>query len=151
MYGYVRDVLAEKGTAVHTIPLGATVRDAVHQMNSSGVGSLVVLQLGEIIGIFTERDVLRRVVEEGLDADLARVADVMSAPVRTIEPSTRVAEAMELMTNHRLRHLPVVVEGELAGMISIGDLLRRVTRVQQDNIAQMTEYIIGAQAAAEPR
>lgn len=143
MYGYVRDVLLEKGNAVHTIPLGATVRDAVHHMNAYGVGALVVLQLGDMVGIFTERDVLRRVVDAGLHPSVTRVADVMTAPVLTIELGTRVGDAMELMTEHRCRHLPVVENDELVGMISIGDLLRWVTRVQLNDIKYMTEYISG--------
>jgi CBS domain-containing protein len=143
MYGYIRDVLSEKGGAVHTIPVGATVREAVQQMNDSSVGSLVVLQLGQIVGIFTERDVLRRVVDTGLHPGVARVSDVMTAPVVTIDPGTRVTEAMEMMTNNRMRHLPVIDGGELVGMISIGDLLRWVTRAQQDDIESMKEYIIG--------
>lgn len=151
MYGYVRDVLAEKGNAVHTIPIGATVIEAVHQMNDHGIGALVVLQDDDIAGIFTERDVLRRVVGAGRDADSTRVAEVMSYPVRTITPATRVAEAMDLITHHRCRHLPVMHEGEMVGMISIGDLLRKVTRTQQENIEQMTEYITGRNTSAEIR
>lgn len=145
MYGYVRDVLAEKGNAVHTVPVGATVRDAVQQMNASSVGSLVVMQLGQIVGIFTERDVLKRVVDPGLHPAVARVGEVMTSPVLTIDPGTRITEAMELMTGRRLRHLPVIAEGELVGMISIGDLLRRVTHVQQEDIESMTDYITGGQ------
>lgn len=143
MYGFVREVLADKGSQVHTIPVGATVRDAVHEMNAAGVGALVVVQLGEVAGIFTERDVLKRVVDAGLDPELTRVAEVMSAPVRMIRPETRVSEAMDAITRARIRHLPVVRDGQLAGMISIGDLLRWVNRYQQADLAQMTEYITG--------
>jgi len=143
MYGYVRDVIADKGNAVYTIPLGVTVRDAVHLMNAHHVGALVVMHLGTIAGIFTERDVLLRVVDRGADPDATRVATVMSAPVRTVEPGTRVADAMATMTRERLRHLPVGVDGELAGMISIGDLLRQVTRTQEDSIVHLTDYITG--------
>jgi CBS domain-containing protein len=143
VYGYVRDVLAEKGSQVFTVSLDATVREAVAKMNARGVGALVVSEFGEVAGIFTERDVLRRVVDPGLDPNITRVRSVMSSPVRMITLSTRVADAMETMTRERVRHLPVMAGGELAGMISIGDLLRRVTRTQEDSITHMTEYIIG--------
>jgi CBS domain-containing protein len=147
VYGYVREVLAEKGSAVHTIPVGATVREAVREMNAHGIGALLVLRTDEVAGIFTERDVLRRVVDAGMDPNKTRVADMMTSPVFTITSATRVADCMEMMTERRCRHLPVVDDGQLVGMISIGDLLRWVTRVQQEDIEQMTEYITGAQGA----
>lgn len=143
MYGYIRDVIADKGNAVYTVALGVTVRDAVHLMNHHHVGALVVYHLGSVAGIFTERDVLLRVVDPGIDPDTTRVAAVMSAPVRIVELGTSVADAMATMTRERIRHLPVLADGQLAGMISIGDLLRQVTRTQEDSIVRMTDYITG--------
>ncbi|MDZ7728177.1 MAG: CBS domain-containing protein [Dehalococcoidia bacterium] len=148
--GFVREVLADKGSQVHTVPVGGTVRDAVHEMNAAGVGALVVVQLGDVAGIFTERDVLKRVVDAGLDPEFTRVAEVMSAPVRMIRPETRVSDAMDAMTRSRIRHLPVVRDGQLAGIISIGDLLRWVTQYQQADLAQMAEYITGPVSHTPP-
>ncbi len=143
MYGLVRDVLNEKGKTVHTVSPQASVREAVRKMNELGVGSLLVTEEGRPVGIFTERDVLRRVVDAGLDPETTRVAQVMSSPVVTIRPETPVREAMETITTLRHRHLPVVEEGKVVGMVSIGDLLRWVTYYQQREIEHMTDYITG--------
>ena len=143
MYGLVRDVLNEKGKTVHTVSPQASVREAVRKMNELGVGSLLVTEEGRPVGIFTERDVLRRVVDAGLDPETTPVAQVMSSPVVTIRPETPVREAMETITTLRHRHLPVVEEGKVVGMVSIGDLLRWVTYYQQREIEHMTDYITG--------
>lgn len=143
MYGLVRDVLAEKGREVYAIGPRATVRQAVQRMNEHGVGALLVLDADRPVGIFTERDVLRRVVDAGRDPDSTLVEDVMSSPVVTVRPETTVREAMEMVTKLRHRHLPVVEAGRVVGMVSIGDLLRWVTYYQQREIEHMTDYITG--------
>lgn len=144
MYGFIHDVIAEKGGQVLTVSVQATVREAVREMNDAGVGSLLVLQGEKIAGIFSERDVLRRIVDKGRDPDRTRVAEVMSSPVVTIRPSMPTDEAMQLMTRQRVRHLPVVLEERLVGMISIGDLLRWVGKSQEADIESMADYIKGA-------
>lgn len=144
MYGFIHDVIAEKGGQVLTVSVQATVREAVREMNDAGVGSLLVLQGEKIAGIFSERDVLRRIVDKGRDPDRTRVAEVMSSPVVTIRPSMPTDEAMQMMTRQRVRHLPVVLEERLVGMISIGDLLRWVGKSQEADIETMAEYIKGA-------
>lgn len=143
MYGLVRDVLSEKGRTVHTVSPRASVREAVRKMNELGVGSLLVMEEGRPVGIFTERDVLRRVVDAGRDPEATRVEEVMSSPVVTIRPETPVREAMETITTLRHRHLPVMDGGQVVGMVSIGDLLRWVTYYQQREIEHMTDYITG--------
>lgn len=144
MYGFIHDVIAEKGGQVLTVSVQATVREAVREMNDAGVGSLLVLQGEKIAGIFSERDVLRRIVDKGRDPDRTRVAEVMSSPVVTIRPSMPTDEAMQMMTRQRVRHLPVVLEERLVGMISIGDLLRWVGKSQEADIETMADYIKGA-------
>lgn len=148
MFGFVSSVLAEKGRQVYTVSKGATVAEAVREMNEKGVGALLVLDGGRLTGMFTERDVLRRVVDADRDPAVTRVSSVMSRSVATIAPEARVEEAMELMTARRFRHLPVVSDGELIGMVSIGDLMRWITLNQEDHIRQMTEYITGQGPAA---
>jgi CBS domain-containing protein len=143
VYGFVSSVLAEKGRQVYTIQPAATVADAVRQMNEKGIGALLVVDGERPVGIFTERDVLRRVVDADRDPALTRVAEVMTRNPVTIGPDWHVEEAMQLMTSHRFRHLPVLEDGRLVGMISIGDLLRWVTIHQEDHIRQMTDYITG--------
>ncbi len=143
MYGFVSSVLAEKGRQVYTISRAATVSEAVREMNEKGVGSLLVIDGRRAVGIFTERDVLRRIVDADRDPALTRVGEVMTRDLAAIEPSWHVEDAMRLMTEKRLRHLPVMEADEVLGMISIGDLLRWVTINQEDHIRAMTEYING--------
>ncbi|MBE0609699.1 MAG: CBS domain-containing protein [Dehalococcoidia bacterium] len=143
MYGFVSSVLAEKGRQVYTIARTATVSEAVREMNEKGVGSLLVMGERRPSGILTERDVLRRVVDADRDPALTRVGEVMTRDVAAIDSAWHVEDAMRLMTDRRLRHLPVVDGEELVGMISIGDLLRWVTINQEDHIRAMTEYING--------
>jgi CBS domain-containing protein len=143
MYGVIDTVLAEKGRQVYVVAPGASVRAAVQELNDHGVGALVVVDQRRPIGIFSERDVLRRVVGMGRDFESTRVRDVMTSPPVTIHPGMRVDEAMALMTEQRIRHLPVVDGGKLVGMISIGDLLRRATLVQEEEIKQLVGYITG--------
>ncbi len=145
MFGFVSSVLAEKGRQVYTIEKGVTVSQAVREMNEKGVGALVVTESGRPIGMFTERDVLRRVVDADKDPAMTRVSSVMTRNVVAIAPADRVEEVMALMTERRMRHLPVVEGGQLIGLISIGDLMRWVTLNQEDQIRHMTEYITGQQ------
>lgn len=143
MYGYVRELLAEKGGAVYTVPPDATVSQAVRLMNDHGIGALVVVRDRSIVGMFTERDVLRRVVDTARDPNTTRVAAVMTANVIAASPSMRVEQAMRLMTDRRFRHLPVLAGDELIGMVSIGDLNRWVTINQEHEIQKLTDYITG--------
>ncbi|MCS7294520.1 MAG: CBS domain-containing protein [Chloroflexota bacterium] len=143
MYGLVRDVLADKGREVFAVGPRTTVRQAVQRMNEHGIGAVLVLEGERPIGIFTERDVLRRVVDAGRDPDTTLVQEVMSSPVVTVRPDTPVREAMETITTLRHRHLPVVDGGKVVGLVSIGDLLRWVTYYQQREIEHMTDYITG--------
>jgi CBS domain-containing protein len=139
-------VLGEKGRQVYTVAPEATVRQAVREMNDKGVGALLVVEEGHPVGIFTERDVLRRVVDEGRNPAVTQVSDVMTRDVLVVEPTTPVEQVMATMTERRIRHLPVVEGGKLAGMVSIGDLARWVSMNQEAHIQQMTDYITGRAA-----
>jgi CBS domain-containing protein len=144
MYGFVSDILADKGTGVFIVSPGVSVREAVRVMNAHGVGALVVLERGRLVGVFSERDVLKRVVDRGLDPETTLVREVMTAEVVTVAPTMPVTDAMSLMTSRRIRHLPVIDdEGEIRGLVSIGDLMRRVTLSQAQEIDQMVDYITG--------
>jgi len=143
VYGFVSNVLAEKGRQVYTVRRGASVAEAVREMNEKGVGALLVLEDERPVGIFTERDVLRRIVDADKDPAFTRVGEVMTRRLVTITPETHVEEAMELMTQRRFRHLPVMDADDLVGMLSIGDLMRWITLHQEDEIRVMTAYIVG--------
>jgi CBS domain-containing protein len=147
MYGFVSDILADKGTGVFVVSPGVSVREAVGLMNAYGVGALVVLEKGGIAGIFTERDVLKRVVDRGRQPELTQVCEVMTQDVLTVAPEMPLTDAMALMTMQRVRHLPVVDDGgNLAGLVSIGDLTRRVSMSQAHELDQMVDYITGRAA-----
>ncbi|HEX6030048.1 MAG TPA: CBS domain-containing protein [Tepidiformaceae bacterium] len=143
MHGYVSALLADKGRQVYTVAPTATVREAVREMNEKGVGALLVLVEDCPVGIFTERDVLRRVVDEGRNPKTTTVADVMTADVLVVEPSTPVEQVMATMTQRRIRHLPVVDEGRVVGLVSIGDVTRWMSQNQEAHIQRMTDYITG--------
>ena len=136
-------VLAEKQDSdrVHAVAPDTTVEDAVRQMNEHRIGSVAVMDGPRLVGIFTERDVLVRVVAAKRDAATTRVADVMSAPVKSIKADTTVRDTMRVMTGSRLRHLPVLDGGKVVGLVSIGDLTKWLVRDQQVHIDDLERYI----------
>jgi CBS domain-containing protein len=137
----ISEILAEKGRRVLKIDADASVLEAVELMVEENVGSLLVTDSGEVTGIVTERDYLRRVALEGrTDAEMS-VREIMSSPLIVVTPETAIAECMALMTNKRIRHLPVVDAGEVAGIISIGDLVKFQSRQQGYEIQFLHDYI----------
>jgi len=144
----IAEILAEKSGDVIRIDGGATVFEAVKAMVEANVGALLITDGDDahddgekIIGIFTERDYLRRIAVEGRRSRDTSVSEVMSSPVLVVRPETTVEEAMALMTDRRIRHVPVVEEGALVGMISIGDLVKFTSQKQSYQIQYLTEYI----------
>lgn len=118
-----------------------SVADAVAEMNRNRVGSVLVLEGGRLVGIFTERDVLRRVVGAGLDPRQTRVAEVMTSGVMTISPEATIEQTMVLFTEKRFRHLPVVDHERLVGTISIGDITRWIADVTRAEAESLKNYI----------
>jgi CBS domain-containing protein len=112
-------------------------------MNCEHVGALLVCIDGRMVGIFTERDVLCRVLDAGRDPGTTRVADVMTSEVVTVGPETGVKDAMAVITERRTRHLPIVDGGDLKGLVSIGDLTRWVSRSQEGHIQHLMNFITG--------
>lgn len=143
MYGYITSVIAEKGRQVYTIRKNASVAEAVHEMNTKGIGALLVVEDNRAVGIFTERDVLRRVVDADRDPTALKVGEVMTRNPVTIDCGDHVQQAMGIMTERRFRHLPVMENGEIVAMLSIGDVLKWLTIHQEAEIRQMSEYITG--------
>lgn len=140
----VQDILDQKGNQVLTVGPAATVIDAATLMNEHQVGSLVVLDAGRVLGMFTERDVLCRVVSERRDPATTTVGDVMTAEIVCCRAETPLDEARGAMKNRRIRHLPVIADdGSLVGLISIGDLNAHHTHSQELTIHLMEEYIHG--------
>jgi CBS domain-containing protein len=120
---------------------GASVYEAVQRMVEANVGSLLVTEEGEITGIVTERDYLRRVAVDPGDDRETPVRAIMSSPVVVVTPETSIDECMALMTNRRIRHVPVVDAGEVAGIVSIGDVVKFKSREQSFEIQFLQDYI----------
>lgn len=139
----VAALLERKGHAVHTIGPAVNVSDAVAEMNRHRVGAILVVDGARLLGIFTERDVLRRVVGAGLDPRRTRVADVMSAEVLTIPPEATVEETWTIFSEKRCRHLPVLDAGRLVGLISIGDITRWMSDSHRHEAEHLKNYIAG--------
>jgi CBS domain-containing protein len=139
----VAKILEEKGANVIRIDGSTTVIEAVRAMVEANVGAILVAgeDLNNVEGIFTERDYLRRVAVQGLGERETPVREVMTSPVVVITPETEVEEAMALMTDRRIRHVPVVEDDRVVGMISIGDLVRKQSEQQSFQIRYLTEYI----------
>lgn len=136
-------ILERKGPAVHAVPSTYTISHAVDEMNRHRIGSIVVVEGNRLVGIFTERDVLRRVVGAALDPKVMRVADVMTKNLITITPETTIEEVMVIFTEKRVRHLPVIANGELVGLISIGDISRWIADTHRAEAEHLKNYIAG--------
>jgi CBS domain-containing protein len=140
----VREILERKGAQVFTIGTGATVLEAACLMNEHKIGSLVVIDQGAVIGMFTERDILQRVVGEQRDPARTPVAEVMTTEVACCTPETTIEEARVAMMERRVRHLPMVdCERRLQGLISIGDLNAYEASSKETTIYLLQEYLYG--------
>ncbi len=137
MFSTVRDVLRHKGNRVHTIGPGATALDAAAAMNRERIGSLVVVDEGQVIGILTERDILTRVVAGERTPSRTPVVEIMTSPILTCRPETTLNELRATMRERRIRHVPVMEGDRLAGMVSIGDL----TFAEQEGMNQTIHYL----------
>jgi CBS domain-containing protein len=137
----VSDILGDKGPNVLSIEADASVFEAVQEMVEANVGSLLVTDGGDIVGIVTERDYLRRVTLEGRTDRDTPVGEIMTAPLVVVTPETDIDECMAIMTNRRIRHLPVVRDGDVVGVVSIGDVVKFKSKQQSFEIQYLTDYI----------
>ncbi|MBN2993746.1 CBS domain-containing protein [Pseudomonas cedrina subsp. fulgida] len=133
----------QKNQDVHTIQWDHTVFEALVRMSEKNVGALPVVKDGVVVGIISERDYARKLILKGLSSVTTRVDDVMSSPVITVDTRKTVDECMNIMTDSHLRHLPVVEDGKLLGLLSIGDLVKEAIAEQADLIKQLEQYIRG--------
>ena len=139
----VGHILQDKGSETWCVVPDASVYEALEIMADKNVGALVVVDHGRIVGILSERDYARKVILAGHGSREMAVSEIMTPNPVTVGPDASVTECMELMTDNRFRHLPVVVDGELVGVISIGDVVRAVIAEQRFLIAQLESYITG--------
>jgi CBS domain-containing protein len=139
----VRDILGRGDRAVATIGRGRTVLEAAHLMNDRRIGALVVTEKGVVVGIFTERDILTRIVAEKRDPSTTLVGDAMTAPVCYCEPEATLEDCRQVITTRRIRHLPVVVSGRLVGIVTSGDILAHEAFEREHTLTSLFEYIHG--------
>jgi CBS domain-containing protein len=140
-------LLHHKGATVWQIAPEATVFDAIKLMADKNIGALPVMSQGRLAGIFTERDYTRKIALAGKTSKQTLVREIISTDVVTVDPGESVEECMRLMTEHRIRHLPVLQNDEVVGIISIGDLVNYTISAQDAMIAQMESYIGGSPTA----
>jgi CBS domain-containing protein len=136
-------LLSRKGSAVIAVASSDSIADAVRVMNEKKIGSVLVNDNGCLVGIFTERDILSRVVAAGRDPQTTRVKEVMTEKLQTITPDTTLGDVMELFSRLRCRHLPVLMNGELLGLVSIGDVSRWLADTHRAEAEQLRQYIAG--------
>ena len=136
-------ILRRKGAKVYSISRHAMVYEALEKLAEKNIGALVVMDDTELVGILSERDYVRKVILKGFSSRDIPVDRIMSSPAITVRPKTTVDECMQLMTESRCRHLPVVEEGKLLGVVSIGDLVQWIMTAQDETIHQLEDYITG--------
>lgn len=139
----VQHLLNRKGTEIISIVQDASVFEAIKLMADRAVGSLLVMDGSDLQGIVTERDYARKVIVKGRSSESTEVREIMSTDIITATTQQSVKECMTLMTERRIRHLPVVMDGEVVGLISIGDLVQAIISDQQEEIEQLEQYISG--------
>ncbi len=137
----VGDILRNKGSEVWSVGPTDSVRDALALMAAKGIGALVVLDGDQVVGILSERDYAREVELKGRTARETAVGEIMTGKVAYVEPDNTVEECMALMTHKRIRHLPVIENGRLVGLVSIGDVVKTIISQQQFLIEQLEHYI----------
>jgi CBS domain-containing protein len=139
----IGEILGSKGRNVWVVPPDATVYDAIQIMADKNVGALLVMQGDQLVGIISERDYTRKVALKGKSSKQTAVREILSGEVIHVTPAHTVQECMRLMTDHRIRHLPVLEAGKVVGVVSIGDLVNWIISAQTSTIEQLQTYISG--------
>ena len=139
----IRDVLRAKGDEVFSVHPDASVYDAIKLMAAHEIGALMVLENNRLIGVISETDYARKIILKGRTSADTRVREIMTEKVRYISPDRNIDEGMAIMTDSRFRHLPVMDNGKLVGVVSIGDLVKTIIQDQQFTIEQLERYITG--------
>lgn len=141
--GTVKNIIEAKGNATFTIKPDTSVYHALELMVEKNVSALLVMENDKLAGIFTERDYARKVVLKGKSSKETTIGEIMTRDLITVSPDSTIDKCMELMTGKYIRHLPVLADGKLAGIISIGDVVRRIIEEQKSIIGHMEQYIAG--------
>jgi CBS domain-containing protein len=141
--GTISAILREKGGAIHSISPEATVYDAIETMADRNIGALLVMSGEQLVGIVSERDYTRKIALKGKQSKQTPVSEIMFSPVISVGDDSSVEECMELMTKHRIRHLPVMDGDRAVGVVSIGDLINWIIKTQREVLNSMEDFISG--------
>ena len=141
--GAVLNLLKSKGRDVLTVDPDTSVREAIEKMEDISAGTVVVMEGGAVVGMVSERDVIRKVVLQGQKIDKVKVREIMSTDLTTITPETLLDDCMQLITEKRIRHLPVLCNGSLCGIVSIGDVVKYLVVEKDFKIKNLETYISG--------
>lgn len=141
--GTIENILHEKGRNVWSITPDMIVFDAIKVLAEKNVGALLVMEGDKLVGMFSERDYTRKIILKGRASKETRVGEVVSSPVFTVSPEHSIEDCMRVMTEHRVRHLPVVHQDKVVGVVSIGDLVNWIITAQSAALEQMHTYIAG--------
>lgn len=139
----VRHLLQGKAPDIHAVTPDSPVIDAIRLMAEKSIGAVLVMESGRLVGILSERDYARKVVLQGRSSATTRVSEIMTSQLVTVAPGDKVEQCMQLVTERRIRHLPVMEGGQLVGVISIGDLVKAVIEQQKADLDQLHRYISG--------
>ena len=140
---FVVDILKEKGYDFYKVTPATVTIEALRVMDERNIGAILVVENGKLLGIFSERDYARKIVLQGKSSMNTTVSEFMTKDVVTVHANTPITDCMQLMTDKHIRHLPVIDNDEIKGMVSIGDIVSRIIREQKNTIQQLENYIIG--------
>jgi CBS domain-containing protein len=141
--GTISAILREKGAAIHSIGPNATVYEAIQTMADRNIGALLVMEGDRLLGIVSERDYTRKIALKGKQSKQTPVSEIMFSPVISATEESSVEECMRLMTEHRIRHLPILEMGKVVGVVSIGDLINWIIKTQREALNSLEDYISG--------
>jgi CBS domain-containing protein len=137
----VKNILQRKNTGVISVPPTATVYSAIEIMSQANIGGVVIMDNGNLLGIFTERDYARKLILKGKSSRDTQIADLMTRNLFTVTPESSIEEAMQVMSDKKIRHLPVMEDVKIVGIISIGDVVRFIIEEQKEIIEHLEHYI----------
>lgn len=137
----VKNILQNKSTEIYSVPPTATVYSAIELMSQRNIGGVVIMEHGKLIGIFTERDYARKLILKGKSSRDTPIAELMTRSLITVTPESSIEEAMQFMSNKKIRHLPVMEGDTMVGIISIGDVVRFIIEEQKEIIEHLEHYI----------